>query len=513
MEPLFNINHIKKIFPILFLQLLSSCSQIPQTRSNIKDLAVQSLIKSLKPQLESVFLEEAPVTSPERSSYPSTRELPGSSFSPNKVTQGELLYDANGKLLLSSGDYVIPVMTFCMNPSGKSPDGHIYSLSKLEGKRAAIIRSLNLLAPPKFSIQDIQIVSWSLQTGLSYQEMTGTTQKIIDDVIPQFKPLLTESFLSVLEKKWNRVSSSSRGLLPTFEDSFNDFAGELGEVGQKIKDLREFKERLHESGHDYSRLSELIEITSNLNKKEISETSWSKISSNVYARFVTDGHYQQIGFVQIRILVEGKKREVSSISNKKTTVDLASLLANPNTGSVQPLAFSPLYGFAGVLTVPALAEVPLAATILLTAILAAKVIDWDVFLKLYDLLKDSDNSQVQKELDKGMKTLQKAHDELDKLLKEERVISGKTKNTSTKEKNEVREYTKSGGDEELQKYFDKLPGQPTKAKDGIEYKILPNGNKAVKRPADKDGPATLEVQPHEIDLEMNSRLRVKVRYL
>jgi hypothetical protein len=166
----------------------------------------------LKPQLEKVFLEEAPVASPERSSYPMARELPGSPFSPNMVTRSELIYDANGSLLLLSGDYVFPVITYCMNPGGKSPDGHIYSLSKLEGKRAAIIRSLNLSAPPKFSIQDIQIVSWSLQTGLSYQEMTETSKIIIDEVIPQFRPQLTESFLSIFEKKWNRVSSASIGV-------------------------------------------------------------------------------------------------------------------------------------------------------------------------------------------------------------------------------------------------------------------------------------------------------------
>jgi hypothetical protein len=66
-------------------------------------------------------------------------------------------------------------------------------------------------------------------------------------------------------------------------------------------------------GHDYSRLSELIEVNSRKNKKI--DTPWSKISTNIYARFVTDGHFQEIGFVQIRISTGEQVRKISSTSN------------------------------------------------------------------------------------------------------------------------------------------------------------------------------------------------------
>ncbi|MDD4973846.1 MAG: hypothetical protein PHY93_05815, partial [Bacteriovorax sp.] len=399
-----------------------------------------------------------------------------------------------------------------MRHIGASPSGHIYSLSKLEGTRAAMIRELNLRAPPKFNKQDIQIVSWSLQAGLSYDEMTKISQNIIDEVIPQFKSQLKESFLSILEKKWDRASSASHGLLPTFANSSDTLLSELGIVGQRINEIRKFKDRLHDVGNDYSRLSELISITSNFNKKEISETSWSQISSNVYARFVTDGHFQDIGFVQIRILPEklraGQKRVINSASSNGIVFDLLSLLANPNSDSVQPLSFSPLYGFAGVMVLPVLADSPLAATMILAAVLAVKNIDWDSFFKLYDLLKESGYPQVQKELDKGIHALQEAHDELEKPLREAGIISGKTKDTSKKAKNEVREYTKSGGDDELQKDFNKLQGIPSKASDGTELKELPDGSTAVKRPKEKKSPSTLELQSPN-----DKKLKIKVRYL
>lgn len=80
-------------------------------------------------------------------------------------------------------------------------------------------------------------------------------------------------------------------------------------------------------------------------------------------------------------------------------------------------------------------------------------------------------------------------------------------------KNEVREYRKPGGGEQLQKDFDKIKGVSSKAKDGTETKTLLDGTTVVKRPRDGDTPPTLEVQPPKGDLIYpNPKIRVKVRY-
>lgn len=493
---------------VLFLTFLTSCSHIPNNEEDFKEVAVQGLIKSLKPQLEKVFQEEAPIASPQLNSYPVIKKLPGALFDLNSINQSEITYDKSGNLLLSPGDYIIPVMTYCMKQSGESPDGHIYSLSKISGKRAHIIRGLNLKAAPKFLFQDIQIVSWSLQAGLSYEEMTKESQRIIDEIIPEFRSQLKESLLKTLEKKWNNISDKSRGLLPSFNDGINETLDELGEIGQKIRELREFKSRLDEVGHDYSRLSELIEVTPQ--KKKKSDTRWSKISKNDYVRFVTDGHFQEIGFVQIRILTEEQVRKISSTSIQKTPVDLASLIANPNSNTIQPLSFTPLYGFAGIVATPALSQHPLAGAALLAAILASQSIDWDTFFDLKDIFEDSKNVQIKKELEKGLEAVRKEHDELEKPLKEAGIISEKDKNTSTKEKNKVREYRRPGGIEQLNNDFDKLSGIHSKAKDGTETKILPDGTTIVKRPDDN----SIEVQAPKNDPRYpGDRIKVKVRYL
>jgi hypothetical protein len=458
--------------------------------------------------MEKVFQKDSPVTSPELNPYPTIQNLYGAPFDLSRINQNEMTYDKSGNLLLSPGDYVIPVMTYCMKQSGESPNGHIYSLSKISGNRAHIIRELNLKAAPSFSFEDIQIVSWSLQAGLSYNEMTKETQRIIDKIIPEFRSQLKESLLKTLEKKWNKISDNSRGLLPSFDDGLNETLNELGETGQRIRELKEFKSRLDEVGHDYSRLSELIKVTPQKNKN--SDTPWSKISKNVYIRFVTDGHFQEIGFIQIRILTEEQVRKISSISIQKTPVDLASLVANPNSNTIQPLSFTPLYGFAGIVATPALSRYPFAGAALLAAVLASQVIDWDNFFKLKDIFEDSNDAQIKKKLEEGLQALRKEHDELEKPLKEAGIISGKDKKSSTKEKGKVRQYIKSGGTEQLDKDFDKLPGVHAKAKDGIETKTLPDNTTIVKRPDDK----TIEIQATANDPRYpDDRLKVKVRYI
>jgi hypothetical protein len=458
--------------------------------------------------MKEVFQKYDPVLPPDLNPYPSIQKLPGSSFDLSRINQNEMTYDKSGNLLLSPGDYIVPVMTYCMKRSGESPDGHIYSLSKISGQRAHIIRELNLKAAPAFSFEDIQIVSWSLQAGLSYNEMTKESQRIIDEIIPEFKPQLKESFLKILEKKWNNISDKSRGLLPSFDDGINEILNELGDTGQKIREIKEFKSRLDEVGHDYSSLSQLIEVTSQKVKK--TDTPWSKLSTNVYARFVTDGHFQEIGFVQIRILTEEQVRKISSTSTQKSLVDLAPLVANPNSNTIQPLSFTPLYGFAGIVITPTLSQHPLAGAALLAAILASQTIDWDTFFELKDIFEDSKNDHIKNELEKGFEALRKEHDELEKPLKEAGIISGKDKKTSTREKNEVREYKKPGGIEQLNKDFDKLPGVHAKAKDRIETKTLPDGTTIVKRP-DKQ---TIEIQAPENDPRYPvDGIKVKVRYL
>lgn len=495
---------MNKAILLIFLTLLSSCSQFP-TRDGAKELVLQKI----RPGLEKILSEESPIDPPERSSYPLVQKLPGPSFVARQTIRSLFAYDSKGDIVLSPRDYIFPVMTYCMKSSASSPSGHVYSLSQLKGKRAKIIRELNLLAPAKYFSDEIQMVSWGIQNGLSYEELGKLGQEMIDSVIPHHKAELKESLLIKLERRWNQTSGLSGGVLPSLNESAETLEENLGELGKKIREMREFRDRLREAGYDYARLSELIDTATHSETR--GDTPWSKISNTVYVRFVTEGSFGEIGYIQVRVLSTSSGREINSLNNKQEVLDLVSLLANPNSRDIQPLSFSLLYGIGGTVTLtPALSRHPLAAALLFAAVLSAKYIDWEAFFDLQDLLGEMKDQDVQKEIERGLEALRKEHEILEKPLKEAGIISGKDKKTSSREKNEVREYRKPGGEEQLQKDFDKIKGNSSKAKDGTETKTLPDGTKIVKRPKE----STIEAQAPKGDPRYPVKgTKVKVRYL
>ncbi len=422
--------------------------------------------------------------------------MEGARYNEKNANQASFSFDDSGTFLFSPGDYSIPVMTYCMKSSSSSPEGHTYTLDQLKGKFGPIIKKLNLKAPAHFSISDIQILHWSLLSGLSYEEMTEESQRIIDQIVPEHRSELKKSFLSSMEKKLDDLSELSNGKTPTLRDI------------PYLEGMRNFRARLREVGNDYEELRRLIDTTPT--KKKSIETPWSKISENIYARFVTEGSFEDIGFLQVRIIPE-TGRTINSESQKRYSLDVTTFVANPNDSRVQPLSFTPLYGMAGVIATSRIAANPRAAALLFALALTAYPMNWDDFFKLKEMLEDVQDKDVQKQIEKGKGTLRKEHDELEKPLKEAGIISGKDKKHS-KEKDETRDYRKPGGLGLLENDFEKIKGTPSKA-DGFDIKTLPDGTKILKRPTgSKNGP-TLEVQPSKNDPRYpDDKIRVKVRY-
>jgi hypothetical protein len=384
-----------------------------------------------------------------------------------------------------------------MKLSSSSPKGYTYTLEQIKGKLGPIIRKLNLKAPIHFSTSDIQIVHWSLLSGLSYEEMTRESQQIIDQIIPEHRNEFKKSFLSSMEQELDRLSDLSSGAIPRLSGL------------PYLQGMRNFRNKLREVGNDYEELKDIVDTTLTMQKQ--TDTSWSKISENIYARFVTEGRFGDIGFIQVRVLPEAG-RIVNSESQEKYSLDLASLVANPNDSVIQPLSFTPLFRIGGAVTTPHLVENSRATALLVTLSLAFYPMSWDDFFKLEKFLQDIDDKNVKKEIEKGRATLRKEHDELENPLKEAGIISGKDKKHS-KEKKETREYRKRGGTEQLNKDFDKIPGERATAQDGTEVKHLPDGTTVIKSPGSNHGP-TLEVQPPKYSSKYpDPRIRVKVRYV
>lgn len=68
--------------------------------------------------------------------------------------------------------------------------------------------------------------------------------------------------------------------------------------------------------------------------------------------------------------------------------------------------------------------------------------------------------------------------------------------------------------EQLGRDFDKIPGEVSRREPNVELKVLPNGDRVVKRPIGntEDKAPTLEIQPADTGNKAEGRRRIKVRY-
>jgi len=503
-----HFNLIFHLFPTLLFAVFSGCSSLP-TNSYARNIAKRYALEAVTPELEKFYVAQAPIQPVSVGAFEVVPQLPGGAFKPS-FQKSSFAYDSNGILQLGYGDYIIPVMTYCMKVAGGSPSAIIYSLSRLQGTRANLIKELNQKALPQFPPSEIQILSWSLQAGLSYDDFTPQSGHVFDIVLPNRKDEIKDSFLKMFQDKWNQISEKTNGLFPNFEEASDDFLKGLGSFGNDILILKNFQKNLNQYGDDYPRLSAIINIDDSIGPVQ-ETTGWSKINDQVYARFLTSGHFQDIGQIQIRI-VDNQKRKPSTISHVLLPVDISSWLADPNDFHIQPLSFSIILSNEGLLLVPQIADAPIIAVALLSGILAAQVIDWDSFNQLKNFLSDVKDFDVRNLIRNGDIALNKAYDDLEKPARDAGVIDKNTQKSKQNAGSSTREYNKSGGAEQLEKDFDKIPGQVQVAQDGIPIKELPDGKTVVKRPEKNQTLPTLEIQPAETGVKGNDRIRIKVRY-
>ena len=81
--------------------------------------------------------------------------------------------------MLESGDYEISMTLLCMKQRASSPPGHRYILAPLQGSRASVVAALNSNAAGReIDYRPLQELSWNIQAGLAYSDMSVTSQSL-----------------------------------------------------------------------------------------------------------------------------------------------------------------------------------------------------------------------------------------------------------------------------------------------------------------------------------------------
>src|SRR5579883_788871 len=281
---------------------------LPIPGGSVEDVLQGAIADQLIKALGGTLTSEAPITSSSEALFPTVAQLPGTAFKPQPLPAtliSQIRSTGDGSVALLPGDYRIPVDVFCMKVSAHSPAGHRYLLAPLKGKWADVITALNARsAGTTIPHTQLQVLSWNLQAGMKYDELTPELQAIVDQLLPDYKPRLAKSFYEQIESTWSQLSGTVPGL-----PSMDSALGRLGDVGRAIVTLRQTRETLIQYGNNFEGLSRTFVLSGQTaTPGDAANTPWSQISPRVYARLVTQGTYADPGELQVRVVAETLSR-------------------------------------------------------------------------------------------------------------------------------------------------------------------------------------------------------------
>lgn len=247
---------------------------------------------------------ESPITAKLEDAYPTVAQPPGGSFNPSSANLQEF-YKAlkRGALTISlpAGDYSIPVHVFCMKASAHAPGStETFLLAPLKGKQANAIAALNSrFVSANIDRNTIQSLSWAIQAGTKYEELTAQQRTIVDRLIPEFKGQLSQSFWEKVESTWGKVSGTVPGV-----PSLDSVLGKMGPTGELLRTYKQARAAIQQHGDNYSALERAILLPGKApsgGDSRYPRGIWSKISDRIYARLLPTG-LGSPGSLDIRVL-------------------------------------------------------------------------------------------------------------------------------------------------------------------------------------------------------------------
>lgn len=271
--------------------------KIPQLPSN----GLQGLEqKGAEAAIQRILDNELPLRLDATKIYPTVAVLPGGPFQPKPLSWSP---DSINRPLVP-GDYTVSALAFCSEYSVHQPGaGTAYVLAPLQGKAAHAISTLLLRGTMQLSKppQQLQAASWAIQSGLTYSQMPKTYQQVIDDVIPEYKGVLSGNFLQSIKDTYQTAAKGTK--LPPLEKVLTDMGqpGQLALSAMKQQDVllrRDTTDQLREQTLFRGQESGVYTPV------KVEEGPWSeRIPGVAYMRFkVVGGNMASNNVLEIRIL-------------------------------------------------------------------------------------------------------------------------------------------------------------------------------------------------------------------
>jgi hypothetical protein len=280
------------------LSLPFKLPQLPTTASltNSVDELKQ---KAMEDAVQKILDNELPLKLDDSKMFPTVAALPGGPFKPSVLT----LTSADMDTPLPPGDYTVNALAFCTEYSVHRPGaGTAYVIGPLQGKAADAISSLLMRGTlQQYPAQQLQGVSWAIQSGLTYDQMPKTYQAVIDKLIPEFKGELAGNFLQEIQNTYQDAAKVTK--LPPLEQVL----GKMGQSGQlALSAMKQQQILLAQDTNDQLREQTLFrgQESGVLSPVKAQDGPWTeRIPGLAYMRFrVVGGNGANNNVLEIRIL-------------------------------------------------------------------------------------------------------------------------------------------------------------------------------------------------------------------
>jgi hypothetical protein len=272
--------------------------------------AANDLLKEMQPDalkqkatelaIRNVLDDQLPLRLDATTIYPTVAVLPGGPFKPKPLHLSAADMDSP----LPPGDYTMQTLAFCMEYSVHQPGmGTAYVLAPLQGKAADAIGTLLWRGTIQMNKdrQQLQAVSWAIQSGLTYSQMPKAYQAVIDAVIPEYKGEISGNFVQQVQETYQTAAKGTH--LPPLEQ----LLGNLGQPGQlALSAMKQQQVLLRKDTSDQLREQTLFrgQESGVYTPVKAEDGPWTeRVPQVAYVRYkIIGGNYQTNNILEIRIL-------------------------------------------------------------------------------------------------------------------------------------------------------------------------------------------------------------------
>jgi hypothetical protein len=153
----------------------------------------------------------------------------------------------------------------------------------------------------------VQVLSWSLQTGIAYDDLGAEQRALVDRLIPDYRAQMQLGLTEKIMRDWKAWSSWFPLMSPEV------ILAQMGEVGTYLSMLMRARQDILYRNYSYDMLWAVFAPRRDAPAPvDQDKTPWSRIHQRIYMRFIAPYGAKHDGVIQLRIVDDHGHHQQSS---------------------------------------------------------------------------------------------------------------------------------------------------------------------------------------------------------